>query len=59
MTITFPTVRVEATLFEGLTPLYSLFINNEYEGTYPSKEDLQFRLLLIFNSELNRSLPNV
>lgn len=56
MSITFPNVRVEVTLFEGFSPLYSLFINNVYEGTYQTKEDLQFRILLIINTELNKGL---
>lgn len=57
--INFPSIRVEANYVFGEVAHYSLYINNEYDGTYITKEDLQHKLLLVQITELNRGLNNV
>ena len=57
--INFPSIRIEANYVFGEVTHYSLFINNEYEGTYITKGDLNHRLLLIQITELNRGLNKV
>lgn len=57
--INFPSIRVEANYVFGDVAHYSLYINNEYDGTYITKEDLQHKLLLVQITELNRELNKV
>ena len=57
--INFPSIRIEANYVFGEVAHYSLFINDEYEGTYITKEELEHRLLLIQITELNRGLNKV
>ena len=57
--INFPSIRIEANYVFGEVAHYSLFINDEYEGTYITKEELEHRLLLIQTTELNRGLNKV
>ena len=57
--IDFPSIRVEANYVFGEVAHYSLYINDEYDGTYITKEDLQHKLLLVQITELNRGLNKV
>lgn len=57
--IKFPSIRVEANYVFGEIAHYSLYINDEYEGTYITKEDLQHKLLLVQITELNKGLNKV
>lgn len=57
--INFPSIRVEANYALGIIVHYSLFINDVYEGTYTTKEELEHRLLLIQITELNKGLNKV
>ena len=52
-------MRVEAHYALGIVCHYSLFINDVYEGTYATKEELEHRLLLLQITELNRGLNKV
>ncbi len=57
--INFPSIRIEANYVFGDIAHYSLYINDEYYGTYITKEDLQHKLLLVQITELNRGLNKV
>ena len=57
--INFPNIRVEANYVFGDVAHYSLYINDEYDGTFITKEDLQHKLLLVQITELNRGLNKV
>ena len=57
--INFPSIRIEANYVWGDIAHYSLFINDEYEGTYITKEELEHRLLLLQITELNRGVNKV
>lgn len=57
--INFPSIRVEAKYVFGEVAHYSLYINDEYDSTYITKEDLQHKLLLLQITELNRGLNKV
>lgn len=57
--INFPSIRVEANYVFGDVAHYSLYINDKYDGTYITKEDLQHKLLLVQITELNRELNKV
>lgn len=57
--INFPEIKIEANYVFGEIANYSLYLNNEYEGTYVTKEDLEHRLLLLQITELNRGLNKV
>lgn len=52
--INFPAIKIEANYVFGEIAHYSLYLNDEYEGTYVTKEDLEHRLLLLQITELNR-----
>lgn len=57
--INFPRIRIEANYVSGDVAHFSLYINDEYEGTYITKEDLEHKLLLLQITELNRELNKV
>lgn len=57
--INFPSIRVEVNYVFGDVAHYSLYINDEYDGTFITKEDLQHKLLLVQITELNRELNKV
>ena len=57
--INFPSIRIEANYVFGEVAHYSLYINDEYEGTYITKEKLEHRLLLLQITELNRGVNSV
>ena len=57
--INFSQIRVEANYALDIICHYSLFINDTYEGTYATKEELEHRLLLLQITELNRGLNKV
>ena len=58
-TIIFPHIRIEANYVFGEIAHFSLYVNEEYEGTYITKEDLEHRLLLLQITELNKGLNKV
>lgn len=58
MMIVFPSIEVKVNHFEDIVTGYSLYINGIYEGTYPTKTDLEFRIGLICMTELNRGLSD-
>lgn len=50
-----PKLRIHIAVTEyGKT--FTLYVNEEYEGTYPTKEDLSFRIGLINQTEINRRM---
>ena len=57
--INFPSIRIEANYVFGDIAHYSLYINDEYEGTYITNKELEHRLLLLQITELNRGLNKV
>lgn len=57
--INFPSIRIEANYVFGEVAHFSLYINDEYDGTYITKEDLEHKLLLLQITELNRELNKV
>ena len=57
--IDFPGIRIESNYVFGEIAHYSLYINDEYEGTYITKEEIEHRLLLLLITELNRGLNKV
>lgn len=57
--INFPQIKIEANYVFGEIAHYSLYLNDEYEGTYVTKEDLEYRLLLLQITELNRGLNKI
>lgn len=57
--INFPQIKIEANYVFGEVAHYSLFINDEYEGTYITREELEHRFLLLQITELNRGLNKV
>ena len=55
LSISFPKLEVYVNQTEfGRT--YSLYVNEEYEGTYMSKTDLEFRIGLIHTTKINEVL---
>lgn len=58
-TIIFPQIRIEANYVFGEIAHFSLYVDEEYEGTYVTKEDLEHRLLLLQITELNKGLNKV
>ena len=55
ITIKIPNLEVNVNQTEfGWT--YSLYVNGEYEGTYISKSDLEFRIVLIQTTAINEVL---
>ena len=57
--INFPQIRIEANYVFGDVAHFSLYINDEYDGTYITKEDLEHKLLLLQITELNKELNKV
>lgn len=57
--INFPQIRIEANYVFGAVAHFSLYINDEYDGTYVTKEDLEHKLLLLQITELNKELNKV
>ena len=58
MTIEFPNIKVEVNYYDNYICSYSLIVNGNHEGTYATKDDLQFRIALLINTELNRGLSS-
>ena len=58
MKISFPKLAVQVNHFEDIVTGYSLYVDDAYEGTYPTKTDLEFRIGLIITTELNRGLED-
>ena len=55
ISVQFPKLEVYINKTEfGIT--YSLYVNEEYEGTYISKTDLEFRIGLIHTTKINEVL---
>lgn len=57
--INLPSIRIEANYALDIIVHYSLFLNDVYEGTYTTKEELEHRLLLIQITELNRGVNRI
>lgn len=51
--VLFPKIEV----YKSATPcgtVYGLYLNDTYEGSYATREDLFDRLILVFRNELNK-----
>ena len=57
--INFSSMKVEVHYALGVICHYCLYINDIYEGTYATKEELEHRLLLLQITELNRGLNKI
>ena len=57
--INFSQMRVEAHYALDIVCHYCLYINDVYEGTYATKQELEHRLLLLQITELNMGLNKV
>ena len=51
----FPSIRVEISSYGADLPeVFNLYVNEQYECTCASREDVSFHITLIITSELNR-----
>lgn len=57
--IDIPKINIIANQTEDHGIIFNLYVNDEYEGSYSSKTDLQFRISLIDNLEINKRVQEV
>ena len=57
--INIPKISIIANLTEDHGIVFNLYVNNEYEGSYHTKTDLEYRISLIANLEINRRVQEV
>ena len=54
--INLPNINIVTNITEDHGIVFNLYVNAEYEGSYPSKTDLEYRIGLIINNEINEEL---
>lgn len=52
--IDIPKINIIANQTEDHGVVFNLYVNDEYVGSYPSKTELQFRIGIITNLEINK-----
>ena len=57
--IVIPDIKIEAHWTEDHGIVFNLYVNGEYEGSYPNKSDIEFRIALIVNTEINKRVQEV